>query len=83
MARRVKDFVEISEYTSLDKLIADLQRIQDSFSEDADPQMRIRGDQVFGQRLSISYFRELTPEEAACEARYSVAGHPLHLPLAA
>jgi hypothetical protein len=79
MASRVKDFVEINEYSSLDKLIADLQRLQDSLPEDAEPQMRLRGDEVFGQRLSISFFRELTPEEAECEARYSPMERPTAL----
>jgi hypothetical protein len=71
VARRVKDYIEISEYTSLDTLIAYLKTIRDSLPEDSEPEMRVRGDEVFGRRLSISYFRELTPEEAECEARYS------------
>ena len=37
-----------------------------------DPGVRDRA----GRRLSISYFRELTNEEAACEARYSGADLP-------
>ncbi len=36
----------------------------------------MKGDDVFGRRLSISYFRELTSEEAACEARYSAPDLP-------
>lgn len=71
MARRVKDYIEISEYTSLDRLIAYLKTIRDSLPADSEPEMRVRGDEVFGRRLSISYMRELTPEEAECEARYS------------
>ena len=71
MARRVKDFIEISEYTSLDQLINTLSAIRDNLPKDAEPELRMKGDDVFGRRLSISYFRELTDEEAACEARYS------------
>ena len=71
MGRRVKDFIEISEYTSLDQLINTLTAIRDSLPEDAEAELRMRGDDVFGRRLSISYFRELTSEEAECEARYS------------
>ena len=73
MGRRVKDFIEISEYTSLDQLINTLTAIRDNLPEDAEPELRMKGDDVFGRRMSISYFRELTEEEAACEARYSTA----------
>jgi hypothetical protein len=44
--------------------------------KDADPELRMKGDDVFGRRLSISYFRQLTEEEAACEARYSAPDLP-------
>jgi hypothetical protein len=70
VARRVKDFIEISEYTSLDKLIDYLKTIRDSLPEDADPELRLRGDDFFGRRLTISYSRELTPEEEEREIRY-------------
>ena len=71
MGRRVKDFIEISEYTSLDQLINTLTAIRDNLPEDAEPELRMKGDDVFGRRLSISYFRELTAEEATLEARYN------------
>ena len=73
MARRVKDFVEISDYTSLDTLINVLSAIRGSLPEDAEPELRLRGDDVFGRRLTITYLRELTEEEASCEARYTGA----------
>lgn len=76
MARRVKDFVEISEYTSLDQLINTLTAIRDSMPQDSDPELRMKGDDVFGRRLSISYFRDLTAQEAECEARYSGSDLP-------
>ncbi|QIK78765.1 hypothetical protein G7077_07510 [Sphingomonas piscis] len=76
MPRRVKDYIEISEFTSLDKLIAYLQTIRDTLPPEAEPEMKVRGDEVFGRRLTISYFRELTPEEEECEARYSPAALP-------
>lgn len=76
MGRRVKDFIEISEYTSLDQLINTLSAIRDNLTEEAEPELRMKGDDVFGRRLSISYFRELTAEEAACEARYSAPDLP-------
>ena len=54
MARRVKDFIEISEYTSLDQLINTLTAIRDNLPEEAEPELRMKGDDVFGRRLSIS-----------------------------
>lgn len=71
MTRRVKDFIEISDYTSLDTLINILTAVRDNLPEDAEPELRLRGDDVFGRRLTISYLRELTPEEAECDARYT------------
>jgi hypothetical protein len=33
--------------------------------------MKIRGDEVFGRRLTITYFREQTPDEIELESKYS------------
>jgi uncharacterized protein with von Willebrand factor type A (vWA) domain len=74
VARRVKDYIEISEFTSLDRLIAYLQTIRDTLPPDAEAEMKVRGDETFGRRLTISYFRELSAEEEECEARYSAVG---------
>ena len=71
MPRRVKDFIEISEHTGLDSLIRILETVRDSLPGESEPELKIRGDEVFGRRLTISYFRDLTPEEAEREARYS------------
>ena len=76
MGRRVKDFIEISEYTSLDQLINTLTAVRDSLPDESEPELKLKGDDVFGRRMSISYFRELTDEEAACEAKYSGADLP-------
>jgi hypothetical protein len=74
VARRVKDIFEINEYTSLDALIESLRAIRENLSEGSSPVVAIRGDDFFGQRLTITYLRELTQEEAAMEERYSAAG---------
>ena len=71
MPRRVKDFIDISEFTSLDDLIRYLETIRDNLPEGHDAEMKIRGDEVFGKRLTITYSREQTAEEAALESRYS------------
>src|SRR5579864_4789157 len=69
--RRVKDFIDISEYTSLDDLLRYLQAIRDNLPADHQAELRIRGDDVFGRRLTISYFREQTAEEVELESKYA------------
>jgi phage-related protein len=69
--RRVKDFIDISEYTSLDDLIRYLETIRDNLPAEHEAELKIRGDEVFGRRLTITYFRELTPEEIELEAKYA------------
>ena len=71
MRNRVRDFIEISDHTSLDRLITTLVAIRDSLPAEAEPELKMRGDDVFGRRLSISYFRELTAREAELEAKYN------------
>jgi hypothetical protein len=73
MSRRVKDFIEIADYTSLDALIEKLIEVRDSLPAAAEAEVKMRGDDVFGRQLSISFFREQTTEEAECDARYADA----------
>lgn len=73
MRRRAKEFIEISDHTSLDMLIKTLVAIRDDLDPHAEPELKLRGDDIFGRRLSISYFRELTEEEIALDARYEHA----------
>ena len=71
MKRRVKEFVDIEDHVSLDALIEKLAEIRDSLPEESEAELRLRGDEVFGRRITISYFREQTEEEAECERRYA------------
>lgn len=71
MPRRVKDFIDISEYTSLEDLIRYLNTIRDNLPADHQAELKIRGDDVFGRRLTISYFREQTPDEVELESKYA------------
>jgi len=73
MSRRVKDFIEIKDQTSLDALIDSLIAARDSLPEGSGAEVRMRGDDVFGRRISISYLRAQTAEEAECDARYATA----------
>jgi hypothetical protein len=73
MSRKVKEFIEIKDYTSLDILIEKLIEIRDGLPEDSDAEVKMKGDDVFGRLLCISYFRPQTAEEVECDARYAEA----------
>jgi hypothetical protein len=71
MSRRVKDYVDVGDRVSIDDLIEQLSTIRDSLPKGSDAELRLRGDEVFGHRITISYFRPQTDEEAAIEKRYA------------
>ncbi|MFL6720448.1 MAG: hypothetical protein ACJ8FT_01415 [Sphingomonas sp.] len=71
MSRRVKEYVEVADHVSIEDLIEKLTAIRDALPDGADAELRLRGDEVFGRRITISYFREQTAEEAATEKRYA------------
>lgn len=71
MSRRVKQFIDIGDFASLDDLIGQLQAIRDGLPDFAEAELRMKGDDVFGRKLSISFMREQTLEEAACDERYA------------
>jgi hypothetical protein len=73
MNRRVKEFVDISEHVSLDELIGKLVDLRDGLPQEAEAELRLRGDEVFGRRITISYLRDQTADEAECEKRYAQA----------
>ena len=71
MSRRVKEFVDVVDHLSIDDLIHKLTEIRDNLPSDADAELRLRGDEVFGRRLQITYFRDQTPEELDLESKYA------------
>jgi hypothetical protein len=73
MSRRVKEFIEIEDHSSLDDLIAKLIEVRDALPAQPEAELRLKGDDVFGRKLSISYFRDQTAEETECEKRYAAA----------
>lgn len=73
MSKFVKEFTEIKDFTTLDALIARLVELRGDLPESADAEVKLRGDEVFGRHLSVSWMRSQTDEEAACEARYADA----------
>lgn len=70
MTKLIKDFIEIQDCTSLDALIEQLVAVRDGLPAGAPADVRMRGDDVFGRQLSISFYRPQTAEEAECDARY-------------
>jgi hypothetical protein len=70
MRRRVKEILDIGDHESLDELIQKLCEVRDSLPPESEAELCLRGDEVFGHRITISYFREQTAEEAECERRY-------------
>jgi hypothetical protein len=73
MSRFVKEFLEIKEFTSLDELISKLAELRENLPDSAAAEVRMRGDDVFGRHLCISYMRPQTSDEADTEARYASA----------
>jgi hypothetical protein len=73
MSKQVKDFVEIGDHSSLDELIARLVEVRATLPNAATAEVRMRGDDVFGRHLCVSFFRPQTAEEAECDARYADA----------
>ena len=73
MSRRVKEFVEIADHLSLEELIEKLAEVRAGLPEGSEAELRLRGDDVFGHRITISYLRDQTAEEAECEKRYAEA----------
>jgi len=73
MRRRVKEILDIGDHESLDELIQKLTEVRDSLPPECGAELRLRGDEIFGRRITISYFREQTAEEAECEKRYAEA----------
>ena len=64
MRTLVREIVDIPECSSIDKLLERLAAVRASLPDPQDAYVRLRGDDVFGQRITITYSRPATPEEA-------------------
>lgn len=71
MSRRVKEFIDIGDFASLDELIEKLIAVRDNLPGFAEAELRMKGDDVFGRKLSISFMREQTDEEAGYDEKYA------------
>ena len=69
MSRRVKEFVDIADHVSLDELIEKLAEVRASLPDNAEAELRLRGDDVFGRRITISYIRDQTAGRGASARR--------------
>lgn len=72
MRRHDKEIIEIGECASLAFVIDRLLTLSASLPPDSEPEVTIGGNDYFGWRLTVSFSRELTPEEVALEAKYSL-----------
>ena len=73
MTRSVKDFIDIKNPGTLDQLIERLIDVRNGLPDGCEAEVRMRGDDVFGRKLSVSFQRPQTAEEAECDARYAHA----------
>ena len=69
MARKVREYIDVADHGSLDRLIERLIEVRDSLPSTAEAEVKMRGDDHFGRRLTVSYFRPQTPEEAESDQR--------------
>ncbi len=76
----VREYHELPAHSSLTALIEALQAFRTSMPESDDAEVVLVGDDDFGRRLSITYLRELTAEEAALERRYAAPTAPIITP---
>lgn len=68
--RRDKEIIEIGECASLASVIDRLQRVHRGLAPDSQAELKVDGNDYFGWRFTITFFRALTPEEIALEGRY-------------
>ena len=52
MRRRVKEILDIGDHESLDELIQKLCEVRDSLPPESEAQLQLRGDEVFGRRIT-------------------------------
>ncbi|MBV8687651.1 MAG: hypothetical protein JOZ90_10375 [Alphaproteobacteria bacterium] len=73
MSKLVKDFIEVADCGSLDALIERLTEVRDNLPDAGQAQVRMRGDDIFGRHICVSFYRPQTADEAECDARYADA----------
>jgi hypothetical protein len=69
MTRMIREFVDVPNHASLNDLIEELCAVRDALPAGTDAEVRMRGDDIFGRKLSISYSRPQTAAEKASDDR--------------
>jgi hypothetical protein len=64
MRTLVREIVDIRECSSIDKLLESLATLRARLPNPEDAYVRLRGDDVFGQMITVTYSRPATAEEA-------------------
>lgn len=64
MRTLVREIVDIRECASIDKLLECLAAVRARLPDPQEAHVRLRGDDFFGQMITITYSRPATPEEA-------------------
>lgn len=66
----VREYVEITECSSIEAIIASLEAVKTRMPPGcSEAQVRLRGDDIFGRHILVTYSRPETPEELAIEKR--------------
>ena len=68
MRTLIREIVDIRECASIDKLLERLKAVRDRLPDPNDAHVRLRGDDFFGQMITITYSRPATVEEARLRA---------------
>lgn len=71
MRKLDREIIEIAEGVALHVLNERLRALQCMLPQDSEARVTVQGDDNFGWRLVVSYFRELTIEEAEIERKYA------------
>ena len=80
----IREYVEIAECSSIEALIASLEAVKAQMPPGcSDPQVRLRGDDVFGRHILVSYSRPETEAELeTCRRAQTFARSWFKAPLA-
>jgi hypothetical protein len=70
---RERESIEIGECKALDCVLAQLRDLRSRVPNRADAQVTLGGDEIFGWRVNVTYYRELTAEEWALQAKYGAS----------
>lgn len=74
MPNHIRDFIDLPDHQSLDALLERLTAVRQQLPYGAiDLRVHMRGDDVFGRKLTVSFLRPRTPTELALARNYSTA----------